>query len=399
MANVETPGRPAALSVLLFGSTLGVMAGSTIVPVLQVIRGDLGVGGTAAGLIITAHGLAIAVTSPLIGWLIDHLGVRPVLAGGLILYGVAGGSGLIITTYPLLIASRLVFGLGAAAVFSGTTVALLALYRGTQRDRIMGLRSATTSLGGFIWPLLAGAVGGISWHAAFAVYLVGVPLGLATLAAVPNTTREDASRGSGALALLLQRPALLGLYALLLVAAIQQYALAIFLPQRLAEVGITAPFLVSLYTIGSSVSMSIIGLAYAAARRRFGYLALLRSSATLWAATFLVLGTAQLPALIATAPVLFGLGNGIAFPALTVLIGDTAPPDRRGQAVSLSATAAFAGQFSSPLLLGPLISATTITTGFLITAGLATITLLALTTARRRQPAPQPTAAIAQPTR
>lgn len=59
----------AALLVLLFTSTLGVMAGSTVMPVLQVIKGDLGVGATAAGLIITAHGLAIAVTSPLAGWL------------------------------------------------------------------------------------------------------------------------------------------------------------------------------------------------------------------------------------------------------------------------------------------------------------------------------------------
>jgi ACDE family multidrug resistance protein len=54
------------------------------------IRSDLGVSGTAAGLIITAHSLAIAVSSPLVGWLIDRLGVRPVLSGGLVLYGIAG---------------------------------------------------------------------------------------------------------------------------------------------------------------------------------------------------------------------------------------------------------------------------------------------------------------------
>ncbi|MPY81074.1 MAG: MFS transporter, partial [Actinophytocola sp.] len=42
------------------------MAGAIVMPVLEVIRGDLRVTGTAAGLIITAHGLAIAVASPLV---------------------------------------------------------------------------------------------------------------------------------------------------------------------------------------------------------------------------------------------------------------------------------------------------------------------------------------------
>lgn len=82
---------PAALALLLLASTLGVMGGSIIVPVLEVIRSDLGVDGTAAGLIITAHGLAIAVASPATGWMIDRWGVRRPLAGGLALYGVEIG--------------------------------------------------------------------------------------------------------------------------------------------------------------------------------------------------------------------------------------------------------------------------------------------------------------------
>lgn len=379
-----TVRNPAALVVLLFGSTLGVMAGSTVMPVLEVIRSDLGVSGTAAGLIITAHGLAIAVSSPLVGWLIDRLGVRPVLAGGLVLYGLAGGAGLFITSYPVLIASRLVFGVGAATVFSGTTVALLALYRGPLRDRVMGWRSTTTSLGGLVWPLLAGAVGGISWHAAFAVYLVGVPLGVATLLALPNSRPQASERtaAGGVLALLRARPALLGLYGLMITTALLMYALAVFLPQRLAQVGVTEPFLVSMFTVGSAAAMSVVGLLYARARARLGYDVLLRLSAALWVSTFVILGVTDTPAVIAVAPVLFGLGNGLAFPALTVLVGEAAPPELRGQTVALSATGSFAGQFFSPLLLGPLIGATTITTGFLAAAGLAGVVLLVLLVTR-----------------
>lgn len=144
------------LAVLLAASTLGVMGGAVIVPVLEVIRGDLGVSGTAAGFILTGHGFAIAVSSPLMGRLIDRWGIRAPMIGGLVIYGIGGGAGLVVTSYPALIVSRLVFGVGAAAVFTGTTVALLALYQGAERDRVMGWRSTATSVGGLIWPLLGG---------------------------------------------------------------------------------------------------------------------------------------------------------------------------------------------------------------------------------------------------
>lgn len=62
------------LVLLLLASMLTVMAGAIITPVVEVMRGDLKIDGTAAGLILTMHGLVIAVSSPLAGWLIDRWG-------------------------------------------------------------------------------------------------------------------------------------------------------------------------------------------------------------------------------------------------------------------------------------------------------------------------------------
>lgn len=45
----------------------------------------------------------------------------------------------------------------------------------------MGWRTSAITAGGVVWPLLAGVLGETSWHGAFAVYLVGLPLGLAVL--------------------------------------------------------------------------------------------------------------------------------------------------------------------------------------------------------------------------
>ncbi len=397
------PVRPGTLPLLLFASTLTVMAGSILAPVIQVIRGDLGVSGTAAGLIITTHSLSIAVTSPLAGWMLDRWGVRLPLAGGLVLYGLAGGAGLIVDSYPALIATRAVFGAGAALVFSGTTVALLNLYRGPAQDRAMGWRGTATSAGGVLWPLLAGAVGGISWHLPFGVYLVGVPLGIATALMLPRTRPASPGRaggsGPGAWAMLREHRLLLVWYALQFCGSLLLYALVVFLPERLAEVGVEDPLLVSFYTVGMSGAMSLIGLAYASLRTRLAYSKLIRGSLMLWTAAFLLLAVASSAPLLFLAPLLFGLGQGVFFPVTTVLIGEGVPAEVRGKATSLSGTATFAGQFASPLLIGPLIQATSNITGFLLAAAVPAVAVVLLAVTRADvtdphsdsgTPAPQP---------
>jgi MFS family permease len=90
-------GARGALTVLLLASTLTVMAGAIIAPVLPLIRGELAIGPTAAGLIVTTHGLVIALAAPVVGRLVDRHGPRRTLAGGLALYGLAGGAGLFVS--------------------------------------------------------------------------------------------------------------------------------------------------------------------------------------------------------------------------------------------------------------------------------------------------------------
>ncbi|NGO68942.1 MFS transporter, partial [Streptomyces boncukensis] len=184
-ARAEAGPRPGTLVILLFISTLGMMGGVAIQPVIEVIRQSLGVGGTAGGLVLTAHGLAVAVASPLIGRLTDRVGPRLPLAAGLAVFGLAGGAGLFVDSYPALIASRLLLGVGIAAVFTCSTAALLAAYSGAERDRVMGWRTTAFTVGGVIYPLAAGALGNLSWHAPFAVYLIGLPLGAALLYTLP----------------------------------------------------------------------------------------------------------------------------------------------------------------------------------------------------------------------
>lgn len=375
--------RPPALTVLLLGSTLTVMAGGVLSPVLALVRNELAISDTAAGLLLTAHGLTIAIASPAAGWLIDRFGLRALLTSGFVVYGIAGGAGLVITSYTVLIASRLVFGLGAAAVFTGTTVALIAAYEGPERDRVMGWRGTAMSLGGVVWPLLGGALGGISWHAPFGLYLLGIPLGLATTLLIPRLrpTAEPTPAGR-AMALVRHQPVLVGYYLLFAIASVLLAAVLMFLPLRLDELGIDDPVRVAVYGTGLSVSMGLAGLSYGRLRRRLTYLGLLRICYLAFVIGFAVLGTSQRPVLLALAPAAVGLGLGLSIPALTILTGEAAPASLRGQIVSLAATATFLGQFAAPLLLGPIADATSAATGFITAGGLAVTVLMVLSVAR-----------------
>jgi MFS family permease len=269
--------------------------------------------------------------------------------------------------------------LESALLFAATSVAMLSLYRGSVRDRVMGWRTAATSVGGLIFPLAAGALATImSWQAAFGVYMIAIPIGFAAIYLVPEARSSTGTPGSAGVGALLKLPGLLGVYAFMFALAIMMYSVAVFLPQRLGELGVTAPIAISYYMVAMAGSASLMGLFYGWLRARASYVALLRMSALCWVATFAILGTVENPLLLATATFILGTGNGIAFSTLSIVFADLAPEALLGRATGASSTLMFLGQFTSPLVVGPLMAATSIAAGYLAIAATACLILFAL---------------------
>ena len=149
-----------SLGVIFASATLTIMAGSIIAPVLNLMRDGLGVAPASVGLIITTHGLFMALFSPLMGSVIDRKGARRPYIAALICYGLAGGSGLLINSFWVLLFSRACLGIALAGIFAGINVLILNMYDGIERDRVMGWRGSAQSFGGVIWPLIGGTLGG-----------------------------------------------------------------------------------------------------------------------------------------------------------------------------------------------------------------------------------------------
>ena len=367
------------LWVLLVSATLTVMAGAILAPVLNMMREGLGVDPASVALIITTHGLFVAIFSPLFGNLIDRIGTKRPFMFGLALYGLAGGSGLFITSYWALIVSRAILGIAVAAIINSITVTILNLYKGAERNKIMGWRGSANSFGGVIWPLLGGFLGTFFWHLPFAVYLLGIPLGFLALITVPETHREkiqDAGKEGSVLKVFKNNPMLFAIYGLLFLGFILLYTIVVFLPQLLGEIGISNPFYLSLFLSTMGLSAGLISLMYGRIKSRLSYKMIVLIALSLWTVGFTTISQGFSVWIIGVSVVLFGIGQGMVFPAVMVWVGEIVPISFRGRIISYLITFGVIGQFLSPVLFAPVVLLLGFNGVFLVAGGICTVVFL-----------------------
>ncbi|MGD8471547.1 MAG: MFS transporter [Desulfobacteraceae bacterium] len=372
-----------SLGVILASATLTIMAGSIIAPVLNLMRDGLGVAPPSVGLIITTHGLFMALFSPLMGSVIDRRGARLPYIAALIAYGLAGGSGLLINSFWVLLISRACLGIALAGIFAGINVMILNMYDGIERDRVMGWRGSAQSLGGVIWPLIGGTLGAFSWRFPFAVYMLAIPIGLLAIAAVPEPPiqqrTEPQSDGSASVFRVFgENPTLFVIYGLMFFGNILLYAIVIFLPQLLESFGISSTFQIGLFITAMTASAGATAFIYGKIRSRFSYRVIVTIAVALWTVAFTIISQAPGSRIIALAVALFGVSQGLILPTVMVWIGDVVPASFRGRFSSYLGTFGFIGQFLSPILFAPIFMLVGLNGVFMVGAGVGAAWFLIL---------------------
>jgi len=345
------------------------MAGAILGPIVPQIQRELGVSGTAAGLIITTHGGVIVLASPLMGSVIDRIGPRRPFVGGLFVYGIGGGAGLVVDAYLPLLASRVVLGIGTAAVYTSVTVLIYQLYEGQAMERALGYRSSANSAGAAVWPLVGGAIATLAWNFPFGVYLVALPLGLLAAVTIPETRAENddtpgdaaestaplRNRLAATLAVFRRQPALLFVYLLYFGANAFLYVIVVFYPQFLPEVGVSSSFAISLYLAANGAAGGLSAAVYDRLVRRVDRSLLVLAAFGLWLVGFGLAAVVDTAVEAIVPVVLFGLGVGLVFPSAFAWVEAFAPADRQGQFSSYIASFGYTGQFLSPVVFGPLV--------------------------------------------
>lgn len=304
------------------------------------------------------------------------MGIKKPFVFGLVLYGLVGGSGLFIKSYWVLIVSRAIFGIAVAAIAISLTVTILNLYKGVERNKIMGWRGTATNFGGIIWPLIGGFLGGFSWHLPFAVYFLGIPLGFFALITMPETRGEKNQDTGSVLKVFRIKPVLFVIYGLLFLTMTLLYTIIVFLPQLLETMGISNPFYISLFLAVAALSAELTSLMYGKIKSRLSYKMIVLIALSLWAVGFTAISQASSGVIIAASVALFGVGQGMLIPATMVWAGETVAIPFRGRIISYLIAFGFIGQFSSTIIFGPVSLSFGLNGVFLMAGGICALLLV-----------------------
>ncbi|MER7846485.1 MFS transporter [Kitasatospora sp. NPDC096077] len=141
---------------------------------------SLHVDSAAIGLVITSFLITLATLIPLSGWLTQRWGVRPVFLGAIAVFTLSSLGCAISTTLPVLIAMRVLQGLGGAMM---VPVGRLIVLTGTEKSDLMRLM-AYIVWPGLMAPVVAPLVGGfITTYASWPwLFLINIPLGVVAFA-------------------------------------------------------------------------------------------------------------------------------------------------------------------------------------------------------------------------
>ncbi|MGG5258337.1 MFS transporter [Phycicoccus avicenniae] len=383
LAPPPVPGR-LVVATLLAASTLTIMAAAVISPSLPQLGAALGAGPDADVLVrlaLTITSLGIAVTALVVGTVSDRVGAVPVLVGGLVVYAVAGVAGAFVPSLTWLLVTRVLLGVGVAGVMTSVSTIITQAFRGERRSRLIGLQQTFASLGGVVFLPLAGWLSTLAWNAPFWIYAAGalvLPLALLAFpparwtrpAAPPTAPSGDgraAGRRTGARVALVYVVAALG--TLVFFMAPTQ------LPFLLTDRGVPATT-IGVVVAASTASGALSATLFSRVRARLDQVGVTTLSLVLLGVGWLVVGTVPTTAGAVAGVLVGGLGVGLVVPNLNLWVADLVPPARRGRALGGLVSAIFLGQFLSPVLLVPMISALGAARTFAaLGAGLAVLTL------------------------
>jgi EmrB/QacA subfamily drug resistance transporter len=185
------------LAVAVLGSGITFLDGTVVNVALPDIGRDLDAGTNSLQWILNGYLLTLASLILLGGALGDRYGRRRVFVIGIGLFTVASGLCAAAPSTGLLVAARMLQGIGGALLTPGSLALIEASFRPTDRARAIGAWSGLGGVATALGPLVGGyLIGAVSWRA---IFLINLPLGIfvavMALRHAPETMDVEAAGG------------------------------------------------------------------------------------------------------------------------------------------------------------------------------------------------------------
>ena len=383
------PRETFVLAVVAFCVALGF---GIVAPAIPLFALQFGVSSTAAGAVVSAFALMRFVSGLGSGRLVDRVGERAALVGGIAVVAVSSLVAGLSVSYPQLLVLRGIGGVGSAVFTIAATSLLLRVAAASQRGRTQSVYRGGFLLGGILGPALGGAVVGVSLRAPFFLYAATLVLaGLAGALLLPKGRPRDADGERGAdtdvrtslaeaLAAPAYRAALVGNFATgFSVLGVRSTLVPLLVVQglHLKPSWIGAAFLVS--ALVQAVLLLPAGRAVDTVGRR----PTLVAGGLATAAALVALAAAVGPVSLLLAMTVFGVGGALLGVAPAAIVGDVVQ-GRGGTAVAVWQMASDFGSIIGPLAAGLLVDRASFAVALLVSAVVVGVSgLLGLTVPRQ----------------
>jgi EmrB/QacA subfamily drug resistance transporter len=184
------------LTIAVLGSGIAFLDGTVVNVALPAIGRDLDATTSELQWMLNGYLLTLASFILLGGSLGDRIGRRAIFTLGTAWFTIASALCALAPSSEVLIAARLLQGIGGALLTPGSLAMIDASFQRADRARAIGAWSGLTGVGAALGPLLGGwLVDAVSWRA---VFLINLPLGLFVCLAAPRhvpETRDPMAHG------------------------------------------------------------------------------------------------------------------------------------------------------------------------------------------------------------
>ena len=349
--------------------------GALLGPVLPAMVEPLNTTRELIGMVLGIYTFATAISMILIASVVDRFGRKTILIPCLLLNGAAGMGAYFTHDLDLLLALRLIQGIGVAGMLPIAMTMIGELYTGLDRVHAMGRMSMTTAIGAVSAPLIGGSMAAITWNTPFLFYGLMIPLAIVAMLILPETNSKGMKKKTGFLEMFRPIRDIRVAHSLLLsfVIFFLLYTIVIYVPFILKDsFGFTAK--------GAGIALGIQGTSMALVAsqakrmsRRFPQHAVIASGFIISAMAVAGLAVADsLPQTVALL-LMFGAGFGAVQPFLNTLVTQVAPEGHMGSVVSLFNTMKYAGQTAAPAVLAMVLIRSDLQTAFIVSSILGLI--------------------------
>jgi MFS family permease len=324
--------RHAAFAGIFVVTLLGLMSVGATLPVLpRYVKGPIGAGDVAVGIVTGAFAITGLACRPLAGHFADARGRKPAVLIGALLTATAGALYFVPAGIPGLIVARLFLGAGEGMVYTAGSAWVVDLAPPGRRGRVIGLYGLAIWGGLSIGPLIGTLILHASdsfdlvWAFAMVAPLIGALIALRIPEVGRVRRRRDPLHSGDLIARESLRPGLA-----LSLGTVGYATMAAFIVLFMRQRGIGHGAEAFAAFAGTVVLMRIVG---GDLPDRFGPVRCAVAAGLTETVGLVVIGLAGSLGMALAGSILMGAAFSLLFPSLALLVVDAVPEERRGSAM------------------------------------------------------------------